>query len=66
MWGEPIAIIVADTAAIAEDALDWIDADIDALPPITDRAARRVGGRPSVRRTWVECRDSMARGAGRR
>lgn len=41
--GEPIAIIVADTAAIAEDALDWIEADIDALPPITDRAGAELG-----------------------
>jgi aerobic carbon-monoxide dehydrogenase large subunit len=41
--GEPIAIIVADSAAIAEDALDLIDADIEALPPITDRAGAELG-----------------------
>ena len=36
--GEPLAVIVADSPAIAEDALDLIDVDIDALPAITDRA----------------------------
>jgi aerobic carbon-monoxide dehydrogenase large subunit len=35
--GEPIAVILADTPSIAEDALDHIDLDIDALPAITSR-----------------------------
>ena len=37
--GEPVAVVVADTAAIAEDALDLIDLEIEALPAITDRAS---------------------------
>lgn len=35
--GEPIAVVIADTAAIAEDALEHIEIDIDAIPAITNR-----------------------------
>lgn len=35
--GEPVAVILADTPSIAEDALDHIDLDIEALPAITSR-----------------------------
>ncbi|HEV8110482.1 MAG TPA: xanthine dehydrogenase family protein molybdopterin-binding subunit [Burkholderiales bacterium] len=35
--GEPIAIVVADTLAQAEDALDAIEADIEPLAPVPDR-----------------------------
>jgi aerobic carbon-monoxide dehydrogenase large subunit len=37
--GEPMAIVVADTLAQAEDALDAIELDIEALPPVPDRHA---------------------------
>ncbi len=37
--GEPIAIVVAETQAVAEDALDAITVDIEPLPPIPDRAS---------------------------
>ena len=37
--GEPIAVVVAATAAIAEDALDLIDLDIEPLPIVADRHA---------------------------
>src|SRR3954449_1663499 len=36
--GEPIAMVVADSAALAEDALDAIALDIEALPAVPDRA----------------------------
>jgi len=39
--GEPIAVVVADSAALAEDALDAIALDIEALPPVADRATSR-------------------------
>jgi aerobic carbon-monoxide dehydrogenase large subunit len=39
--GEPIAVVVADSAALAEDALDAIALDIEALPPVADRKAAR-------------------------
>jgi aerobic carbon-monoxide dehydrogenase large subunit len=37
--GEPLAVVVADSAAIAEDALELIDLQIESLAPITDRAS---------------------------
>src|SRR5215208_543897 len=39
--GEPIAVVLADSAARAEDALDAIALDIEALPAVADRAAAR-------------------------
>ncbi|MFP6735177.1 MAG: xanthine dehydrogenase family protein molybdopterin-binding subunit [Rhodospirillales bacterium] len=36
--GEAMAVVVAETAALAEDALDHIDVEIDPLPVIADRA----------------------------
>ena len=41
--GEPIAVVVADTQALAEDALELIALDIEPLPPVADRAAAREG-----------------------
>ena len=37
--GEPIAVVVAETQALAEDALEAIDVDIAPLPPLPDRHA---------------------------
>jgi carbon-monoxide dehydrogenase large subunit len=42
--GEPIALVVADTPALAEDALDRIELDIERLPPVVDRHAAEAGG----------------------
>jgi aerobic carbon-monoxide dehydrogenase large subunit len=39
--GEPIALVVADSAAIAEDALDAIAVDIEPLPVVATRDAAR-------------------------
>ena len=36
--GEPIAVVVADTPAVAEDALEDIELDIEPLPAITGKA----------------------------
>jgi carbon-monoxide dehydrogenase large subunit len=41
--GEPIAVVVADSAALAEDALEAILVDIEPLPAVADRAAARNG-----------------------
>src|SRR6516164_9560405 len=41
--GEPIAVVLADSTAIAEDALDAIDVDIEQLPPVVDRHAAVMG-----------------------
>jgi carbon-monoxide dehydrogenase large subunit len=37
--GEPIAVVIANTQALAEDALDSIALDIDPLPALPDRAS---------------------------
>ena len=37
--GEPMAIVVADSLAQAEDALDAVELDIELLPPVPDRHA---------------------------
>lgn len=34
--GEPIAVVIADTPALAEDALDAIELDIEALPAVVE------------------------------
>src|SRR3954468_24529171 len=37
--GEPIAVVRADSAALAEDGVGAIDLDIQELPPVPDRRA---------------------------
>jgi carbon-monoxide dehydrogenase large subunit len=39
--GEPVAVVVADTPALAEDALEAIALDIEPLPPVAGRDAAR-------------------------
>src|SRR5215469_253491 len=34
--GEPVAVVVADSPALAEDGVGAIDVDIEELPPVTD------------------------------
>src|SRR6516162_249471 len=41
--GEPIAVVLADSPAIAEDALDAIGVDIEQLPPVVDRHTAATG-----------------------
>jgi len=41
--GEAIAVVLADTAGIAEDALGLIDVDIETLPAVADRHASAQG-----------------------
>lgn len=41
--GEPVAVVVADTAALAEDALDHIVLDIEPLPAVVTAEAARAG-----------------------
>ena len=40
--GEPVAVVVADNAALAEDALDAIEINIESLPVVASRAASRT------------------------
>src|SRR5207248_7877961 len=37
--GEPVAVVLADTAALAEDGVGTIVLDIEELPPVPDRRA---------------------------
>lgn len=41
--GEPIAVVVADNRALAEDAIDLIEIDIETLPPVGDREVDASG-----------------------
>ncbi len=41
--GEPVAVVLATSAAIAEDALDAVRLEIDPLPPVTDCTAAAAG-----------------------
>ncbi len=41
--GEPVALVIADSAAIAEDAANVVDVDIEALPAVTGRAGLAAG-----------------------
>src|ERR1051325_8718034 len=43
--GEPIAVVLADSAALAEDGVGAIALDIDELPPVADR---RAAGRHQI------------------
>ena len=35
--GEPVAVVLADSAALAEDGVGAIALDIEELPPVADR-----------------------------
>ena len=41
--GEPVALVLADTQALAEDALEGIDLDIESLPAVLEREAALKG-----------------------
>jgi carbon-monoxide dehydrogenase large subunit len=40
--GEPLAVVIADSAGLAEDALEAIEVDIEPLPVVADRVAARA------------------------
>lgn len=46
--GEPVAFVVAETAALARDAAEAIEVDIDALPAVTDAAAALAPDAPCL------------------
>ena len=43
--GEPVAVVLADSAALAEDGVGVIELDIEELPPVADR---RASGRHDI------------------
>ncbi|MGB3483862.1 MAG: xanthine dehydrogenase family protein molybdopterin-binding subunit [Mycobacterium sp.] len=46
--GEPIAFVVADTEAAAEDAAEFVDIEIEPLPAVLSAVAALADGAPSV------------------
>ena len=63
--GEPIAVVLAESAAIAEDALEAIVLDIEPLPAVADRAAAAQRRRPAVRGGRHQSRAHASRRARR-
>ena len=54
--GEPIALVIAENRAIAEDALRLIEIDADPLPAVTDPVAGLAPGSPRAR---LDCPDNL-------
>jgi carbon-monoxide dehydrogenase large subunit len=52
--GDPVALVVAETLAQAEDAADLVRVDYEPLPSVTS-TAEAVGGAP----VWDECPDNV-------
>ncbi|HEX3788040.1 MAG TPA: xanthine dehydrogenase family protein molybdopterin-binding subunit [Pseudonocardiaceae bacterium] len=44
--GEPVAVVIADSRYVAEDALELIDVDYDVLPAVASTAAALAEGAP--------------------
>jgi carbon-monoxide dehydrogenase large subunit len=55
--GDPVAMVVAETRALAEDAADLVRVDYEPLPAVTDTAAAAEPGAPAV---WDECPDNVS------
>ncbi len=53
--GDPIALVVAETLALAEDAADLVRVDYEALPAVT-ATAEAMGGAA----VWDECPDNVS------
>ena len=54
--GEPIALVIADSRAIAEDALALIDVEIETLPAMVDP---RLGLAEGAARARLDCKDNL-------
>lgn len=54
--GEPVAMVVADSRRVAEDALALIALDLDELPAVTDPVAGLEYGAPKAR---LDCPDNL-------
>jgi carbon-monoxide dehydrogenase large subunit len=54
--GEPIAVVIADTRAIAEDAAALVEIEYEPLPPVLDARDGVKKGAPKAR---LECPDNL-------
>ena len=50
--GEAVAVVVAESRYIAEDALDLVEVDYEPLPPVTDAKAGGEAGAPPLHPQW--------------
>jgi carbon-monoxide dehydrogenase large subunit len=55
--GDPIAFVVAETAAQAEDSADLVEVDYEPLPSVTATGEAVRPGAPAV---WDECPDNVS------
>jgi carbon-monoxide dehydrogenase large subunit len=55
--GDPVALVVAETAAIANDAAELVEVDYDPHPSIADARAALGGGAPQI---WPKARQNLA------
>jgi carbon-monoxide dehydrogenase large subunit len=55
--GDPIALVVAETRAQAEDAAERVHVDYEPMPAVTSTAAAAEPGAPAV---WDECPDNVS------
>jgi carbon-monoxide dehydrogenase large subunit len=53
--GDPVALVIAETRAQAEDAAELVAVDYDPLPSVT-ATAEAIGGAP----VWPECPDNVS------
>jgi len=50
--GEIVAIVLAETRALAEDAAELVEVDYEPLPPVTDMVAAAEPGGPVIHAEW--------------
>src|SRR5215831_14956151 len=55
--GDPVALVIAETAAQAEDAAELVDVDYEPLPSVT---ATADAVRPGASAVWDECPDNVS------
>jgi len=55
--GDPIALVIAETRAQAEDAAERVRVDYEPLPAVTSTAEAAARGAPPV---WEECPDNIS------
>ena len=51
--GEPVAVVIAESRYLAEDALELIDVDYDPLPAVADARRALEPGRPFFTTFWA-------------
>ena len=55
--GEPVALVIADTPSLAEDAAERVVVDYDVLPAVVDAREAMAADQPLV---WQECAGNLA------